>query len=307
MFKHLLVPLDGSRLAESALPPAAYLAQTLGARVTLIHVIERAAPKEIHHQRHLSQPEEALQYLDEIAARAFPASVVVETHVHTSEVKDVARSIVEHTGELQPDLIVMCSHGSSGLRDRLYGSIAQQIIAAVRNTPWGNVPVFLARPGEQAPDLPFTLDKMLVPLDGNPEHEQGISVAAGLAQACKAALHLAMVVPTLGELRGEQAASGRLLPGATAEMLDLAETGGQAYLQNLLPGLQARGLVVSGEVGRGDPASTVAAIAESTGASLIVLGTHGKAGTDAFWSGSTTPKIASKTSIPLLLVPVHES
>jgi nucleotide-binding universal stress UspA family protein len=307
MFKHLLVPLDGSRLAESALPPAAYLAQTLGARVTLIHVIERAAPREIHHQRHLSQPEEALQYLDEVAARAFPASVMVETHVHTSEVKDVARSIVEHTGELQPDLIVMCSHGSSGLRDRLFGSIAQQIIAAARNMPRGNIPVFLTRPGEEVPDKPFRLNKLLVPLDGNPEHEQGIPVAAGLAQACQAALHLAMVVPTLGTLRGEHAASSRLLPGATAEMLDLAETGGQEYLQNLLPGLHARGLAVTGEVARGDPASTVASIAESAGASLIVLGTHGKAGTDAFWSGSATPRIAGKTSIPLLLVPVHES
>jgi nucleotide-binding universal stress UspA family protein len=57
-------------------------------------------------------------------------------------------------------------------------------------------------------------------------------------------------------------------------------------------------------VARGDPASTVAQIAERIGAGLIVLGTHGKAGTDAFWSGSTAPRIASKTSVPLLLVPV---
>ncbi len=44
MFKHLLVPLDGSHLAETALPAAAYLAQTLGASVTLVHIIERHAP-----------------------------------------------------------------------------------------------------------------------------------------------------------------------------------------------------------------------------------------------------------------------
>ena len=307
MFKHLLVPLDGSRLAESALPAAAFLAQTLGARVTLIHVIERGAPKEVHSQRHLSQPEEADQYLKEIAACAFPASLSVETHVHTSEVKDVARSIVEHTGELQPDLIVMCSHGSGGLRDRLFGSIAQQIIAVVRNTPQNAAPVFLVRPGKNAPAQPFRLEKILLPLDGKPEHEQGLPVAAGLAQACGAALHLAMVVPTFGTLRGEQAASSRLLPGATSAVLELAESGGQVYLQNLLPGLLARGLVVTGEVARGDPASTVARIAERARAGLIVLGTHGKAGTEAFWSGSFAPKISSKTSLPLLLVPVKES
>jgi nucleotide-binding universal stress UspA family protein len=307
MFKHLLVPLDGSRLAESALPAAAYLAQTLNARVTLIHVIEHDAPIEVHRERHLSKPEEACQYLDEIAARAFPASLAVETHVHTSEVKDVARSIVEHSGELQPDLIVMCSHGSGGLRDRLFGSIAQQIIAAVRNTSQRFTPVLLVRPGKKAPAQPFKLEKILLPLDGKPEHEQGVPVAAGLAQACGAALHLAMVVPTLGALRGEHAASSRLLPGSTAAMLELAESGGQAYLQNLLPGLQAHGLVVTGEVARGDPASTVAQIAERIEAGLIVLGTHGKAGTDAFWSGSFAARIADKTFIPLLLVPVRES
>jgi len=306
MFKHLLVPLDGSRLAEAVLPAAVYLAQTLSARVTLIHVIERDAPKEIHSQRHLSQPEEADQYLKEIAESVFPASLSVETHVHTSEVKDLARSIVEHTGELQPDLIVMCSHGSGGLRDRLFGSIAQQIIAGVRNTPQNAAAVFLVRPGKNDPTQPFKLEKILLPLDGKPEHEQGLPVAAGLAQACRAALHLAMVVPTFGTLQGEQAASSRLMPGATSAMLELAEAGSQTYLQNLLPPLQAHGLAVTGEVARGDPASTVARIAERIRAGLIVLGTHGKTGTDAFWSGSFAPKISSKTSMPLLLVPVRE-
>jgi nucleotide-binding universal stress UspA family protein len=45
MFKHLLVPLDGSALAETTLPAAVYLAQTLKASVTLIHVVERHAPR----------------------------------------------------------------------------------------------------------------------------------------------------------------------------------------------------------------------------------------------------------------------
>ena len=59
MLKHLLVPLDGSRLAEAALPAASFVAGRLGARVTLLHVIERDAPQEIHGERQLSEPEEA--------------------------------------------------------------------------------------------------------------------------------------------------------------------------------------------------------------------------------------------------------
>ena len=123
MFQHLLVPLDGSSLAETALPAAAHLAQVLEASVTLIHVIEKDAPKEVHKDRHLSEPEEASAYLKEVAGRAFPPETKVEWHVHVEEVKDVARSIVHHSHELEQDLIVMCTHGWGGLRDLLFGSI----------------------------------------------------------------------------------------------------------------------------------------------------------------------------------------
>ncbi|NCT22408.1 universal stress protein, partial [bacterium] len=51
MFKHILVPLDGSHLAEAALAPAARIAGTLGAPVTLIHILERDAPREVHKDR----------------------------------------------------------------------------------------------------------------------------------------------------------------------------------------------------------------------------------------------------------------
>lgn len=67
MFKHLLVPLDGSRLAESALLAAASLAQNLGASVTLIHIIECDAPVEVHSDRHLANPDEAVDYLKDIS------------------------------------------------------------------------------------------------------------------------------------------------------------------------------------------------------------------------------------------------
>ena len=84
MFKHLLVPLDGSTLAEAALPTAAYFAQTLGAGVTLLHVIERNAPDTVHRERHLTEPGEACDYLGEVRARAFPPEAQVEQHVKVS-------------------------------------------------------------------------------------------------------------------------------------------------------------------------------------------------------------------------------
>ncbi len=300
MFKHLLVPLDGSKLAEAALPVAACLAGILGAQVTLVHVIERDAPQEIHGERHLTNPDEARSYLDETAIHAFPAEIRVERHVHTTEVKNVARSIADHVGELRPDLIVMCTHGRGGLRGWMFGRIAQQVVGL------GKTPVLLVQPSATGAAPAFFCRRLLVTLDGNPEHEQGLTVAAGLAKICRAELYLIMVVHTFNTLTGEQAATAKMLPGATHALLDLAEQDAEEYLQRHETQLRAAGLTVSADVRRGDPAETIVTTAEETGSDLIVLATHGKTGMDAFWSGSATPNVTSRSPIPLLLVPVGE-
>jgi nucleotide-binding universal stress UspA family protein len=300
MFKHLLVPLDGSSLAEAALPAAARLAVILGARVTLVHVIERDAPQEIHGERHLTNPDEARGYLDETAIRAFPAGIQVEKHVHTSEVSNVAQSIVEHVGELGPDLIVMCTHGRGGLRRWVFGRIAQQVVNR------GTTPVLLIQPTATETAPLFDCRRLMVTLDGNPEHEEGMEVAAALAKACGAELYLLMVVHTFGTLPGEQAASAKMLPGATYALLDMAEQDAEEYLRRCVTHLEATGLAVSARVSRGEPAATIVTAGEKANVDMIVLATHGKTGMEAFWSGSATPNVTSRTSIPLLLVPVKE-
>jgi nucleotide-binding universal stress UspA family protein len=300
MFKHLLVPLDGSHLSEAALPAAAYLAERLKARVTLVHVIERHAPPEIHGERHLRNPQEAQAYLAEVRARAFPPDLDVKAHVHTAEVGDVAAGIVDHIAELAPDLIVMCTHGRGGLRGFLFGSIAQQVIGR------GMMPVLMIQPeiGEVAA-RPFAGGHVLAPLDEAARHEAALAVAAEIARACLAALHLLVVVPTAATLRGEQAGTGRLLPGATAMLLDMAQENAATYLNQRLAALREAGLTATGEVRRGDPAAEIVQAAERLAADLVVLGTHGKAGMNALWSGSVAPRIASSTRLPLLFVPVR--
>ena len=298
MFKHLLVPLDGSPLAEAALPAAAFLARKLDASVTLVHIIERGASPEIHGERHLTDAAEATAYLDEVARGAFPADLRVARHVHTSEVEDITRGIVDHVAELNPDLIVMCTHGSGGLRSFLFGSIAQQVVAR------GTTPVLLIRPAESGHDQPFVCRRLLVPLDGTPDHEQGLPVAAELGRACEAGLLLVYVVPTLGTLSGDQAAAGRLLPGATQAMLQMACQDAATYLRDHIGRLQDQGLSVEAEIHRGEPTAVIVDTAQASGTDMIVLGTHGKAGMEAFWSGSTAPKISNRSRLPLLLVPI---
>ena len=84
MFKQILVPVDGSLMAEAALPAAVFLAEKLQARITLMHVIEKDAPDKVHGQSHLKHPEEAERYLSELTKRFFLVGIHIDFHVHTN-------------------------------------------------------------------------------------------------------------------------------------------------------------------------------------------------------------------------------
>jgi nucleotide-binding universal stress UspA family protein len=299
MFTHLLVPLDGSPLAESSLPIVAALAENLQCRVTLLHVIERRPPAEIHGAPHLTDVAGAEAYLGTVAGR-LPAGTHVASHVHTVKEHDVPRSIADHAAELGADLVVLCTHGRGRLRHRLFGGIAQRVAGM------GQAPILLVPPTGARAGAPFHCETMLVPLDGQPAHEQGVEPAASLARACHASLHLLAVVPTLSTLSGEHAAAGQMLPGATSALLELDETRAEGYVTGLVARLAGTGLTVTAEVGRGDPTAIILKTAKRSLTDLIVLGTHGRWGLDAFWSASVAPRIAQKTAVPLLLVPVGE-
>jgi nucleotide-binding universal stress UspA family protein len=239
-----------------------------------------------------------MSYLEEVGRRDLPAGAHTRSHVHTAEMADVARGIVEHVDELAPDLIVMCTHGRGGVGDLLYGTIAQQVVGRA------TTPVLLVRPGANASQPAFRCQQLLVALDGNPEHEEGLSLAAELAEACGAAITLVLVVPTLGKLAGREAATGLMLPGATRLMLELAEQDAEAYLRRHQALLEQQGVPAAASVRRGDPVQAIVDCAREVAADMIVLGTHGKTGTDAFWSGSLSPKISGRWHSPLMLVPV---
>jgi nucleotide-binding universal stress UspA family protein len=298
--KNILVPLDGSQLAETVLPMASLLASLSHARLILFHVIEQDPPDKVHGEHHLTDEQEASAYLEKVCL-TLPTALTIEKHVHSSAEKNVAFSIVEHTKEMDVDLIVMCAHGQSGLQKRIFGNIAQQVLTM------GDVPVLLLSPEEEQPIESSECQCILVPLDGDPDHEAGLAMAMELTGIYRAKLHLVMVVHEMSTLPGEQAASAVLLPNVTSAMLDLECEEAELYLAELMGKLLDKNISVTGEIQRGDPAREIARAASEVKADMIVLGTHSKSAMDAFWSGSVTPKLASQTHIPLLLVPVHES
>jgi nucleotide-binding universal stress UspA family protein len=259
--------------------------------------MEKGAPREVHGERHLNDKKEATSYLEETARRYFPADARVDTHVHTENVSDVPLSLSEHSKELGQDLIIMSVHGRGGLPRMLEGNVAQRVVGL------RTVPVLLVRPTTASPSVP-SFRRILVALDGKTEHEQGLPVAAGLAEKSHGTLVLLTVVPTWITLMGERRAAGRLLPSATAEFLEISEQSSRDYLGLHAQALTARRIPVEAVVKRGSPARKICRVAGERNVDLIVLGTHGKAGADAFWAGSVAARVVARAPVPLLLVPL---
>jgi nucleotide-binding universal stress UspA family protein len=299
MFQHLIIPLDGSRLSESVLPIAIQLAQKLQAAVTLVHVIEKNAPVEVHGEPHLSNPEEAEHYLDEVERRIFPPGLRVNKHVHKTAISNVTDSIVEHAREFKSDLIVMSVHGRGGMRKLLFGSIAQQVVSAKA------APVLLVRPTDGGTAAFLSGRPFLVALDGTEVREEAFKVTVGLASACGVDLKLLMVVPTLETLSGVETTSRILLPATTQEMLKFAAKDAEEYVRHLLSELRANSPRTTAEIRRGAFAEVIVAEARRLGVDMIVMGTLGRVGLNAFWSSSLAPRVTDRTHRALLLVPVH--
>ncbi|SRR6266487_543328 len=291
-----LVPLDGSRLAEAVLPAVAALASRFHAQVTLLHIVELHAPSTIHGERHLTDIADAKRYLDGIASDLRAVGVTVASHVHEDGEVNVAQSIFAHEQELGIDLVIMCTHGNGGLRDFLFGNIAQQTLQRGAKT------VLLIFPREDGSVPRFDLQHILVPLDGTVVHEPALPSAIALAQAFNATVHLALVIPTLETLSDDRALSGMLLPTTMRALLDLSEQEAGEYLERAAAQCRSAGVNTTTEVLRGDTVPVVLGLAERLKVDLIVMASHGRVGLDARLAGSVAPRIAGRVARPLLLV-----
>lgn len=297
----MLVPLDGSHLAEAAVPIAVRLAEACGAALTLLHVIERDAPSSIHGERHLANATEAGAYLAQLTRRLASNGRTVDYHVHEVPVGNVARSIASHADEQGSDLVVVSTHGAGGIRRGLWGSIAQRVLQLSRR------PVLLVRT-QWAPPMaaPFDPATIMVPLDGTVAAEAALPLASKLAHALGSRLRLVMVVPTLETIAGDLQPKATFLPGTTRLLLDVREEQATAYLEDLAAYLASTGVPSVGEVRRGAPVAELAADAAEHGDGLVVAATHGRAGLQAIWSTSVATRLLKRTNAPILLVPIVE-
>ncbi len=299
--ERMLVPLDGSRLAEAALPIAARLADACGAAMTLLHVLEKGAPVSVHGEPHLASAPAATDYLAGLTRQLASDGRRVDYHVHEVPVGNVARSIASHADEQGSDLVVVSTHGRGDLGRGLWGSIAQRVLHLCRR------PVLLVRT-PRTPSVPplFAPATIMVPLDGTVAAEAAIPLASTFARALGAQLRLVMVVPTLETVAGEYQPRATFLPGTTRVLLDVQEVQAITYLEGLAAVLRSADVPTVAEVRRGAPVGELAADAADHADGLVVAATHGRAGLQAIWSTSVATRLLKRTPAPILLVPIIE-
>jgi len=293
-----VVPLDGSRLAESVLPAAAALARGLKASLILLHVVERSAPARAHGERHLVGREDAEAYLAAVARRPPLRGLRVSWHVHQDDAGGLARALAAHEREFRHDLVVLCTHGRGGGRRAVLGSVAQQLVRA------GTLPVLVLRPPAPARPSRKAFRSILLALDPHARHgATTVDPAIGIARAFGAVVHLAVIVPSFGLRLGRWMLTGRLLPSATAALLDLSVADAEKLVSKQCAALGRAGVRADARVLRGDPVRTLVSAASDVDADLVALATHGRSGARALFSGSVASRVANLCRRPLLLAP----
>jgi nucleotide-binding universal stress UspA family protein len=288
-FRRILVPLDGSALAEAILPAACVLSGQLGSEVALLHVVEREPPATVHGEPHLGGHDEAVAYLEARAQGLREQGVPVTVHVHERPVADVAIAIDYHAHELEADLIAMCAHGRTNLRTRLMGSIAERILRG------GSVPILLRTVREPEAGA-FGLHTVLVPIDFGHDVEAATTAARTLATPAHANVVL------LSALEPREAATSRLLPGtaALAREFDLEHLG--RNLDRLAIPLRDAGLDVRTIVDDRRPADAILAAADELAADVIVLVTDAHGGLSSWYEPSTGRRLLERPRLTLLLI-----
>jgi len=295
----ILVPLDGSRFGEHALPHALSLARRCGAALTLVHVrvpLIHFSTADVYlpiqPEEEQQATEQAKAYLADVTARVRAvAPVPVESHLLHGVIAD---AICDFAEKSKPDLIVVTTHGRGPLSRLWLGSVATEL------THRSPAPILLLRPREEEPDWgsDVVYKKILIPLDGSPFAEQIIPLAVVVGGLMGAEYRLLRVVPPV--LIGGWTGLGSPPVGVktVAEQL-------QAEADNYLTGLVARYAGLGRPTTRTaldwPPATAILADAEANGVDLIAMETHGRSGIVRLFLGSVADKVVRGASVPILL------
>jgi nucleotide-binding universal stress UspA family protein len=282
MMDRVLVPLDGSETAERVLPQLRrLLIGRPGAEILVLRALDALAPN-------LSVVAPALEAEAERYARRITFQLVNEGRRARSIVRPggAAATILRVAREENVSLIVLSTHGRTGLSRLVLGSVAETVL---RSSP---CPVFLVRSFPPAVDAPSRgrvestpLHSILVPLDGSELSLRALPLVLDLARPLDARVTLLYVNEP---------------PGPNPHWLVP-----ERPLEEVERDLRAHTVPVATAVREGDPATEILAACRTNAADLLVMATHGRSGPVRWLFGSVTENVLHKAEIPMLVVPAR--
>jgi nucleotide-binding universal stress UspA family protein len=300
MFDPILVPLDGSQLSECVLPHAVAIARPFNAEMILLRMLEENRAHDTGQMFDLLNWQinktEAQLYLEKTKARIEETNIPARIAVLEGLVAD---GITEYAQSQGMKLIVLSSHGQSGLSKWGISSTTQKIILSAPTS------VFIVRASQQAPSdvippTPF-YHNLLVPLDGSQRAEHVLPLVTQLAQFHSSQIHLVQVVQT-----PEMA---RQMP-ATHEDVDLSNRliarnreEAESYLEQVKTRSSLEGIAVKTHLIVSDhAAAALHQLEEQENVDLVILSAHGYSGNHQWPYGSMTNHFIMYGKSHLLIV-----
>jgi nucleotide-binding universal stress UspA family protein len=285
-YKRLLVPLDGSELAERALPYAQTIAKTMGSEITLFTV-------SIALVEQLDRPMKA--YLELKAKELQAQGIKASSAVAYGTVPD---EIVGFADKNNIDLIIISTHGYSGIKRWVLGSVARKVLYGT------SVQVLLIK--SKAPKVSkVELKKLMLPLDGSLFSESPIPFIRQLTKDSHAEIFLTLVCePPLVPSYGDHPINPTWEKHRDKVWLEAKKQAAE-YLKKMEAVLKKQGMIVRSEVIPGElgrVAETLLQAAEKDKIDLITMATHGRSSVSRWVYGGTANRIVEQSIQPVLLI-----
>ena len=298
MYTRMLIPLDGSKLAENVLPYARALAGALNLRIELLSVVDSMDFARTSHAGHVrsfdsiieAAVQESRRYLEGIA-RSFTGSTVTCV-VEQGQAEEI---IIEKAAGDKETLIGMATRGRSGIHRWLMGSVAEKVLRGATN------PLLLVRGDEEGrSNGAATLKSIIVPLDGSKRAETVLPPAIDLAKI----LSLEIVLTRAYQIPMSAYAGADAPYYADLDsLLTLVKEEASAYLEAKVNELRENGIEkVSSILLLGSGADEIIELAQGTPDNLIAMCTHGRSGVERWVLGSVTEKVVRHSGDPVLVV-----